>query len=105
MDNYKQKKIFITTVRALICAFFVVTCVFADDLKIVYGPTIASDTLLQIASSLRPTQQTTTEQVMLAFLHVNPQAFSDDSNVNSLMSGYLLKLPDALQIQKISTIG
>lgn len=55
------------------------------------------DTLWSLADSLRPDQSVTIEQMMLALLKSNPEAFIND-NVNGLKRGYVLRIPDRDQI-------
>jgi pilus assembly protein FimV len=51
------------------------------------------DTLWSLADSMRPDQSVTIEQMMLAMLRTNPEAFIND-NVNGLKRGYILRIPD-----------
>ena len=57
-----------------------------------YGPVKRGETLWRIATRLRPAGLTT-EQMMLALLDENPQAFVGN-NVNRLREGAILRLPD-----------
>ena len=66
-----------------------------------YGPVERGDTLWSIAEQYRPDDSVTIAQTMLAIQRLNPQAFADD-NVNDLLSGFQLQLPDKEEIQKIS---
>lgn len=66
-----------------------------------YGPTKRSDTLWDIASKLRPRKDISIEQMMIALYEANPKAFYKD-NVNALMAGKKLKVPDINSILKIS---
>ncbi len=61
--------------------------------SIVYGPVKSSDTLWAIASKLRPNNDVTVQQMMLALLKANPYAFSDN-NINRLKRGYVLRIDD-----------
>ena len=51
------------------------------------------DTLWSLADSMRPDQSVSIEQMMLAMLRTNPEAFIND-NVNGLKRGYILRIPD-----------
>jgi pilus assembly protein FimV len=51
------------------------------------------DTLWSLADAMRPDQSVTIEQMMLAMLRSNPEAFIND-NVNGLKRGYILRIPD-----------
>ncbi|MEQ6342122.1 MAG: hypothetical protein M3A44_10835 [Gammaproteobacteria bacterium] len=57
-----------------------------------YGPTTRTDTLWKVAKEMRPDNSVSISQVMLALAKNNPHAFST-SNVNTLMAGYILRLP------------
>ncbi|MBW7469983.1 FimV/HubP family polar landmark protein [Marinobacter sp. F4218] len=63
-----------------------------------FGPTGASDTLWTIASSVRPNNSVTTQQVMLAIQDLNPDAFMGE-NINRLKRGEVLRVPTLDQIQ------
>ena len=54
---------------------------------------VANDTLWSIASANRPDDSTSVQQMMLAMLRANPEAFGDD-NINILKRGAILRLPD-----------
>lgn len=62
-----------------------------------YGPTVASDTLWSIASSTRPDDTVSVQQMMLAILQANPDAFLDN-NINGLKRGEILRIPDRSEI-------
>ncbi len=51
------------------------------------------DTLWSLADGLRPDRAVSIEQMMLAMLRSNPDAFIND-NVNGLKRGYILRIPD-----------
>ncbi len=51
------------------------------------------DTLWSLADAMRPDQSVTIEQMMLAMLRSNPEAFISE-NVNGLKRGYILRIPD-----------
>lgn len=65
------------------------------------GPMVATDTLWSIASTYRPDESVTVQQMMLALLRENPEAFSD-GNVNMLRRGAVLRLPDAGALRAVS---
>ncbi|MGE3480865.1 MAG: FimV/HubP family polar landmark protein [Gammaproteobacteria bacterium] len=59
-----------------------------------YGPVQRSDTLWSIASQLQQSSSAATvEQVMMALLTNNPEAFYND-NINELKAGYVLRVSD-----------
>ena len=62
-----------------------------------YGPVRESETLWSIASRLRPDTSVSTQRMMLAILEVNPRAFAI-SNVNALMAGATLRIPNRDEI-------
>ncbi len=51
------------------------------------------DTLWSLADAMRPDRSVTIEQMMLAMLRSNPEAFISE-NVNGLKRGYILRIPD-----------
>lgn len=57
-----------------------------------YGPTAVGDTLWSIAGRTRPDANTTVQQMMLALVRANPDAFVSD-NVNGLKRGQILHMP------------
>ena len=61
----------------------------------------AGDTLWQIASRIRPDKSVSVQQIMLALLRANPDAFIAD-NINRLKAGYPLELPDLNAIEASS---
>lgn len=58
-----------------------------------YGPVTTTDTLWSIASQLRPNKSVTVQQVMMALLISNPDAFYNN-NINDLKAGYVLRISD-----------
>lgn len=66
-----------------------------------YGPVKAKDTLWSIAERVRPSRSLTPQQVMVALLRANPDAFYDN-NVNRLKKGYVLRLDNPSMIAAIS---
>ncbi|MFL1465588.1 FimV/HubP family polar landmark protein [Marinobacter sp. HN1S83] len=65
------------------------------------GPTNSSDTLWQIAQSVKPNDSVSTQQVMLAIQDLNSDAFID-GNINRLKRGEVLRVPDLEQIRSRS---
>ena len=65
-----------------------------------YGPTQRTDTLWSIAKTVRPDGSVSVQQVMLALVKKNPDAFYND-NVNTLKAGYILRLPDLALINQV----
>ncbi len=63
-----------------------------------------NDTLWGIAQRVRPNERVTIEQMMLALLDANPQAFYDH-NINRLKAGYVLRVPDISQVLGIDPKG
>ena len=59
------------------------------------------DTAWSLAESMRPDQSVSVEQMMLALLRSNPEAFIDE-NVNGLKRGYILRIPDREEITSMS---
>jgi pilus assembly protein FimV len=57
-----------------------------------YGPVQRSETLWQIAKRFRPDSDISMEQMMLALLRANPEAFTGD-NINNLKAGATLQIP------------
>lgn len=57
-----------------------------------YGPIGANDTLWSIASATRPSASISTNQMMLALLRANPDAFITQ-NINGLRLGRTLRMP------------
>lgn len=65
-----------------------------------YGPVQSGATLWSIASEMRP-GGVTTQQMMLALLRTNPDAFIGN-NINALKRGAILRMPDAEQLNAIN---
>lgn len=59
------------------------------------------DTLWPLAQRLRPDSSVSTQQMMLALLKANPDAFFEH-NINSLRAGHHLRVPDLEEINAIS---
>jgi pilus assembly protein FimV len=66
-----------------------------------FGPTGPSDTLWNIAVSVRPDSSLSTQQVMLALQDLNPDAFIG-GNINRLKRGEVLRVPDIEDIRSRS---
>jgi len=66
-----------------------------------YGPTMRPNTLWDIAKAMYPDTSASTQQVMLAIVKGNPEAFYD-KNVNALKAGYFLHTPGKNLINQIS---
>lgn len=66
-----------------------------------FGATGPSDTLWTIASSVRPDNSLSMQQVMLALQDLNPDAFIGN-NINRLKRGQVLRVPTADQIRSRS---
>lgn len=66
-----------------------------------YGPTVATDTLWSIASRSRPDSAISVQQMMLALLRTNPDAFIS-GNVNGLKRGEILRIPGREEITTLS---
>lgn len=65
------------------------------------GPVRAGQTLWSIAEAWRPDDSVTMNQVLLAILERNPQAFADN-NVNRLLRGAELVMPDLASVREIA---
>ena len=65
-----------------------------------YGPVKANDTAWSIAKQVRP-RGVSMEQMMIALLNANPNAFVD-GNINRLRKGQILRVPNAAEIQQLS---
>jgi len=59
-----------------------------------YGPVAAGDTLWEIAQATRPDGAVSMNQMMIAILRANPEAFIR-GNVNAVRRGAVLRIPDA----------
>lgn len=59
------------------------------------------DMLWNVARDLRPDASVSVEQMMLALLRANPEAFTDN-NINNLQSGRVLRVPDMAEINRLS---
>ncbi len=68
----------------------------------VIGPTSNTDTLWSIASRIRPSNQVSVQQTLLAIYRLNPQAF-ENQNIHSLIPGSTLRIPSLAQVSSVST--
>ncbi|MGK0297801.1 MAG: pilus assembly protein FimV, partial [Gammaproteobacteria bacterium] len=66
-----------------------------------YGPVTSNDTLWAIANQLRPDSSMSVQQMMLALLRANPEAFIA-GNINGLRQGQILRVPDQNETINIS---
>jgi len=66
-----------------------------------YGPTTGSDTLWSIASEMRPDSSVSVNQMMLALLRANPDAFINQ-NINNLKRGQILRMPNESEMNALS---
>jgi pilus assembly protein FimV len=66
-----------------------------------YGPVKANETLWTIAQRLRPDDAVSMEQMMLALVRANPDAFVD-GNINRLKAGAVLRAPEPHELTALS---
>ena len=62
-----------------------------------YGPVKGGQTLTQVARAVRPDRKVSMDQVMVALLAANPNAFVH-GNINGLKRGAILRIPSTQQI-------
>ncbi len=74
--------------------------VMSRDGVLSYGPVRPNDTLWVIANRMRPDDSVTVNQMMLALVRDNPQAFYN-GNVNQLKAGYVLRIEDPASITAV----
>lgn len=67
-----------------------------------YGPVAAGETLWSIARDNLPAGDVTMDQMMIAIVELNPSAFRD-GNINRLLRGARLDLPDADRARAIDS--
>jgi pilus assembly protein FimV len=67
----------------------------------IYGPTAPNEHLWRIVIAVRPNPSVTIQQMMIAILKANPQAFNN-GNVNGLKADYKLRIPPLAVIRQIS---
>jgi len=65
-----------------------------------YGPVSSTDTLWSIAGRTRPDSSVSIQQMMLALLRANPDAFIGN-NINGLKWGQILQIPDRDEVGRI----
>ena len=75
----------------IVCGFCVIVSTAVVAMT-TYGPTIPNDTLWSIATKLKPSNEVSVQQAMLAILCCNEQAFYRD-NINALEPGKIIDLP------------
>lgn len=66
-----------------------------------YGPVKKNETLWAIARRMRPDSGVSEQQMMVALLKANPEAFIDN-NINLLKKGYVLRIDDPAMIRAVS---
>ena len=66
-----------------------------------YGPTSRRDTLWAVAQDMRPDRSISVPQMMIGLLKENPEAF-DNSNINNLKAGYILRSPEMEVITELN---
>ena len=66
-----------------------------------YGPVVQGDTLWSLAREMRPDSSVSIQQMMLALLRTNPEAFINN-NINGLKRGHVLKMPDLSEVQSVN---
>jgi pilus assembly protein FimV len=66
-----------------------------------YGPIRSLETLWSIASAMRPDTSISVNQMMLALLRTNPEAFINN-NINMLKRGQVLRMPDESEINELT---
>ena len=66
-----------------------------------YGVTDRNDTLWEIAVKVRPDDELSVHQTMLALLRLNPEAFIG-GNINQLKAGYVLRVPTRDEIERLA---
>jgi pilus assembly protein FimV len=66
-----------------------------------YGPTLENEHLYRIALRIKPDEKVSVQQVMIALLHKNPNAFNK-ANINGLRSGYRLNIPRYEEIKAMT---
>lgn len=68
--------------------------------KMDYGPVQSGETLWSIAERMRPNEQVSMNQMMIAIQAINPEAFID-GNINRLKRGAVLRIPSADQLAAV----
>jgi pilus assembly protein FimV len=67
-----------------------------------YGPVAEGETLSEVARATKPDDATNVNQMMLALLKNNPNAFYKD-NINALKRGAILRIPSSDEIKSTGT--
>lgn len=67
-----------------------------------YGPVSPGQTLWSIANSVRPDRNVSVNQMMVALLRANPDAFAQD-NINRLKRGSVLRVPGQQELARLSS--
>ena len=67
-----------------------------------YGPVKSSDTLWDIAQRVRPGNEVSVQQTMLALQRLNPEAFINN-NINLLRRGQVLRVPTVEDVSALSS--
>lgn len=75
--------------------------VLKRDGQLSYGPVKRNDTLWEIANRMRPDESVTVNQMMIALVRNNPNAFYN-GNVNQLKAGYVLRVEDPSTVSAVS---
>jgi pilus assembly protein FimV len=68
-----------------------------------YGPVAEGETLSGIARATKPDDKSSVNQMMLALLKANPNAFYQD-NINALKRGSILRIPSSDEIRAKGTL-
>ncbi len=68
-----------------------------------YGPVAEGETLSGIARATKPDDKTSVNQMMLALLKANPNAFYQD-NINALKRGSILRIPGSDDVRASGTL-
>ena len=66
-----------------------------------YGPVRRNETLWSIASRVRPSSSISVQQMMLAILRANPEAFAMN-NINALRAGVVLRIPASGEVSGLA---
>jgi len=69
-----------------------------------YGPVADGETLTEIARSTRPDDATNLNEMMLALLKANPNAFYKD-NINALKRGAILRIPSRDDVKASGSVA
>jgi pilus assembly protein FimV len=68
-----------------------------------YGPAVTGDTLWSVAKAARPDSSISIQQMMLAILSANPEAFIEN-NINGLKRGAILQIPAVSEVSSIAQV-